>query len=557
MNQKKIIIIFLLLLLILGVALRLLCIHNDFSAEETDFVKSAIAIKDTGHPKFYISEQQPYELGLWHPPMYILSMAAVFRIFGEGESAARSINIIFSILTAVLIFLFCKKVINDKNNRMIGLISSAIFLVNYYVFSSSILIDIDMLSAFFTLLFLFSIMMNIKSGKKYFLFLAVIGLFFSICNRYVISAAVYAAIGIYLYSKKDFKKYLKRYLFVGICSVAIFIVLWALYSIIIEPGTFFSFLTHNLQLGTEPLSNFSVFIGSFVINIAQFIRLTTLPGVILIILAFLAAFKMKENTTKILLIYSVVSLALFFIIPRPAYGYPRYFLTAFPTISILIGIYLNKNLGNFSKKQTIIGILAFLSSLTLLILLNPQSTIYMSNGLIKATNLPDFCFNLLASVPLVFVCAFKKHEKKIAIIVILIALFLSYNAFFDAKKVMYNGHIKDVGLYLKEKTSENDLIIAPKAVGYYAQRKFYINDNNKPELDLSYSSIKDYIQKSIDNPKMDDEFFWPNGYFRGIFPPQPSEEILKHAKYAVLYHPVENNAPEIKISEFYIYSLNQ
>jgi len=196
-------------------------------------------------------------------------------------------------------------------------------------------------------------------------------------------------------------------------------------------------------------------------------------------------------------------------------------------------------------------------SLLLLIILSPQATIYASNGLIKATNLPDFIFNLFASIPLLSIFFFKKVERREILILLLIILSLSYSFYFDLKLVNNDLHIKEVGNYIKEKTNENEIVIVPKAVGYYSERKIYINDNNKPKLDFSFEHIKTYIKKSFENKKMDDEFFWPKGFYSGLYHPVPEESELKKASYAVLYHPVENYTPEKIIGDFYIYNLKE
>src|SRR3989338_2178708 len=151
MNYGKIFAVSLVILILFGVFLRVASLNKDITGEETDFVKSAIAIKETGKPVYYHSEQQKNEIALSHPPMYIYLLS----VFSKNEITMRSINVIFSLLTALLIFLFCLKFFN-KNT---GLIASSLFLINYYVLSSSLIIDIDVLSAFFVFAFVFCILM--------------------------------------------------------------------------------------------------------------------------------------------------------------------------------------------------------------------------------------------------------------------------------------------------------------------------------------------------------------------------------------------------------------
>lgn len=561
MEKRKLLIIFLVILILFGIIIRILYLNKDFTGEETEFIKPALAIKNTGYPIFYHSEQQPKEIFLAHPPMYINLLAILFNI-SVSEISARSINIFVSLLISILIFFFCKKIING-NGLLIGMISSAFFLVNYYIFSSSVLIDIDVLSAFFIFGFIFFICFNYKYKTKYSLLLAGIFLFLGMANRYPIALMIYFLIGIYYFFNKELRKELKSYIWIGLLSFIIFVIIWGIYSMLYLPRNyFFAFILHNISFGAEQFSNMVIYFGSFILNISQFIRLFTFPAAILMLLTFFYLIKEKDFAIRILMIYVLSILILFIIIPRPAFGYPRYFMSMFPGVSILISIFIYNNINNLrlNKKEIIsISIVTFLLSFLLLILLKPQLTLYMSNGLIKAINLPDFIMNTLCSAPLIFIFLAKKEKRKKIFILMLISLSLSYSIYFDYNLISYNSHIKEIAEYIKERTDVNDIIIVPKAIGYYSERKFYVNDNNKPELDFSPSHLIEYFKKSFENPKMDDEFFWPKDLFAGtsFYGINPSEQDLKKAKYIVLYHNFENYKPDARIGDFYIYNLKK
>jgi hypothetical protein len=554
MNYKKLLIISLIFLIVAGVAFRFLSINKDITGEETDFVKPALALQETGKSTYYHSGQQPNQTGLLHPPMYILTLSVLLNN-SFLEASARFPNVAFSLLTALLIYLFCVNLISRKNNKIIGLIASTLFLVNYYVLSMSLTIDIDMFSTFFTFAFLYSMLMFSRSRENIYLALAGILLFCSIFNRYPIAFLVFVSLGVYYLVNRELRKDFKRYFLVGFFAGAAFFAVWAVYSTVIEPGTFLSFFEHNARLGSENLSSLGVYLGSFALNISQFIRLFTLPAVILMILSFVYFMKTAEKPIKSLLIYSLSILVLFTFISRPAFGYPRYFMTLFPGVCILISLFVYEVLQGIKleRKTLLLIVSSFAISLLILLLLFPQGAFYQSNGLIKATNLPDFAFNLLASLPLVF-AIFAKGRKKMAIL-ILCALLLSYSLYFDINYVAHNSHIKETANYLNERTSANDLVIAPKAVGFYLHSPFYVNDYTKPPMNFSTLFLKEYFIKSLENREMSDEFFWEKGYFGGINLPRPSQETLNSAKYAVLYHPVDNLIPEKQIGEFYIYNL--
>jgi len=559
MNLKQISIIFLLALMIFGVAARFLSLNKEFSAEEVDFIGAGKAIVHTGHPIYYESEQFTKMLALWHPPMYIYSLALTFKFLGEGEIQARSVNIIFSILAAMIIFLFCKDLL-EKNGKIVGLISSALFLTNYYVLSSSLVIDIDMFSAFFLICFLYFLLMNHKTDKMHFLILSGISLLLGFWNRYPLATLEYICIGAYYFFNTEFRKELKNYALMGIFAATAFILTWGAYSTFIEPGTFMNFIAHNANLGEEQLTNLGVYAGSFMLNISQITRLFTLPAMILIAWSFIHFIRKRERIIDFLLVYSGVILLLFLAIPRPAFGYPRYFLSAFPALMIIVGYFLYENLKGckFSKKEIILGILSFGTSVLLLVLLKPQLTAYISSGLIKATNLPDFVFNLFGSVPLIFTCFLKKGNRMKGALIILVALLMSYSLYFDVGLVKNDSNIKEVGHYLKEHVKEGGRVIAPKAIGYYYGRIFYANDFYKPSLKrLSITYLMDYIKMSCRYRMMENEFFWGDDIYAGAYfssYTKPDEGLMS-SSYIVLSYALNDAEYEKNIGEFYIYRL--
>ena len=191
----------------------------------------------------------------------------------------------------------------------------------------------------------------------------------------------------------------------------------------------------------------------------------------------------------------------------------------------------------------------------MLIILKPNLTVYSTSGLIKATNLPDFLFNLFVSMPLIFILFLKKNRKSIGIAIISI-IFLSYSLYFDTRYFFYEPKTKEVGDYINKHTNESDIIISPKVIGYYSQRRYHINDNHKPPLNPSLNFIKGYIIKSYEDPLMKSEFFWQNGLYGDLISPLPSIEELKKSRYIITYYESNEVKPIKTIGDFYIYKLD-
>lgn len=564
-DTNKLLIWLLLILILFGIFARLISLNRDFNAEESDFIKPALSLIKTGRPVVYLSEQQPKEIALWHPPMYIFLLSLVIRI-SPSEIATRSVNVFFSLVTTIIIYMFCSRLLEHEQRKIIGLMASTLFLTNYYALSSSMMIDLDPSSTLFVLSFVFFVLLYRKNGASCFLVASGLALFLSVFNRYPMAIMAYLGLGVYFYHKKRKNKnlasgdsvYLRSYIYLGIFSFSAFFIIWSFYSLVIEPGTFLSFTYHNIRLGSESILNPKVYVASFILNIAQLIRLLTFPFVVLTLASSIYFLRNKNEETNVLLVYSLIISIFFILVPRPAFGYPRYFMTSTPGFCILISYFLFLKLEKEKINLWLLLELIFsfvLSSLALSFL-KPQSTIYESNGLIKSTNLPDFLFNIFASFPLFLLLFVKKKKKDACAILILIALLFSYSIYFDLAYIIHHSYNKEAGEYIKKMTKADDVILSPKAIGYYAQRRFYNNDNNKPPLSsISFSFLMKYFTKSLENREMDDPFFWPKSFNNSFYPPQPSEKELSKAKYAVTYYSVEGKEPEKIIGEFYIYKL--
>jgi hypothetical protein len=518
-----------------------LSVNKDITAEESDFVLASRAIVQTNAPVYYQSEQNPVSIALWHPPMYIYTLSLIMK-FSQSEIAIRSLNVIFSIFTSIVIFLFCLR-INKKNGKLIGLVSSALFLINYYVI-------------------VYLVYSYLETKKKVYL---VLGSFLFLCslgNRYPIAILVFLGILVYLLFNKNLRAFASNYFLSGLFGGLAFLIIWAYYSIFIEPGSFFSFITHNAALGAQQFSNLSLYFSSFLLNLSQITRLFTLPVVILFFVSIIHFFKRKETYLRILLIYTLTIFLFFIVVPRPAFGYPRYFLTIMPGLFILISLCIYENLSRNAKairlKDILFAGIIFFSCLALLIYLNPQGTFYRNDGLIKATNLPDLAYNLLSISPVFLGLIFNKKSRKIVLILFLLAALLAFSFYFDLKFSMNDSKIKEVGEYLKNNTAPSDIIIAPKAVAYYAERKVYANDFNKPPLDkISVQFIKDYIIMSYRDRKMESRFFLGEDVYAGLYYVNytSTDENVFKAKYMVLNYKIDNLLLEKKTGDYYIYRM--
>jgi hypothetical protein len=185
-----------------------------------------------------------------------------------------------------------------------------------------------------------------------------------------------------------------------------------------------------------------------------------------------------------------------------------------------------------------------------LLFFNLSPTYYASDGLIKAIEI--WSFVLIVAIPFLYCiyhrCVCVDKDKKIVLVLFMLALLFSYNLYFDIRYVQHDPATEEVGEYLKAHTLPGDVVICPKAIGFYFGGKYYANDYYRPNLDaLSPQYLIKYMEKSAENPEMDDAFFWSNG--------NTFNEKVDDAKYAVLSYKLSYQTPEEKIGSFYIYKI--
>ena len=61
-----------------------------FVLDEIDFPIAAKAASETGRPIYYRGEMCPAHLGIYHPTLYIHSLALFIKIFGFNENVVRA-----------------------------------------------------------------------------------------------------------------------------------------------------------------------------------------------------------------------------------------------------------------------------------------------------------------------------------------------------------------------------------------------------------------------------------------------------------------------------------
>ncbi len=110
--------------------------------DNVDFPAAAAAAARTGLPVYYRGEFTPALSGLFHPPLYIYSLAAWFRAFGEGPVQARAFGFVCALLLG-WIWLEIWRTLAGRRAGGAGVWFWPLFLLNPYTLQGASITDID------------------------------------------------------------------------------------------------------------------------------------------------------------------------------------------------------------------------------------------------------------------------------------------------------------------------------------------------------------------------------------------------------------------------------
>lgn len=113
-----------------------------YTIDEAAFPYGAKGILESGAPYFYNGETRPRDLAMWHPPLYVYTLALNMLLFGESYFAVRVYGAVSVLISTYLILVTVKTIEPRASQRM--LVSAAgLFLLNPLVVSGSLIPDID------------------------------------------------------------------------------------------------------------------------------------------------------------------------------------------------------------------------------------------------------------------------------------------------------------------------------------------------------------------------------------------------------------------------------
>ncbi|MFY9822094.1 MAG: hypothetical protein WAM82_11980, partial [Thermoanaerobaculia bacterium] len=111
--------------------------------DNMDFPAVAETTAKTGKPIYYRGEENRLHSGLYHPPLYIYTLAAWFRLFGSGPAQARMFGALCALLQGWIALEILGLLFSRERVRQWSWLFWPFFLLNPYTLQGSAIADID------------------------------------------------------------------------------------------------------------------------------------------------------------------------------------------------------------------------------------------------------------------------------------------------------------------------------------------------------------------------------------------------------------------------------
>jgi len=473
---------------IVGIFVVLVAVQSSkkFVLDEIDFPTVSLTTSQTGRPVYYHSDQSPQHLGIYHPTMYINSLAAFIRVFGFSEATVRFFGVICILLSAYLLILIYRQLAKKKSSGLETLLLG-IYLLNPYTLASATLPDIDptVLPIFF-LLFIYVSLKYILHRKQLDQKIVVIlstlfafALWTKLTTPLVLPLFL---LGLTYIVTKNLKKSATFAAKVFGIGASIFVVTYFTYCIALRlPPTYtYTFLFESFTKGTSsegPILGVITNLGYF----GHFIFWITIPLLVVMGVAVLHTLldKTKDsiaNVKKLLVLTAVLVTVFYIALISPFGGFFKY---PFPVFGILVMsiVFLCENLQDIkiSKLWPYLTASLLLGSVV-------EDVLWKDSMFFS---IYPFTYSWAALVLIVLLYIALKYRKSLHFTQVTIALALAFAIGFQMSisrvqaiaqyptKYLYGQTgMDDAITYLKLNTKSNEVIWSMKDIGYYVNNRY-------------------------------------------------------------------------------------
>jgi len=490
-------------------------IQKLFVADEVPFIEAAHGVATTGVPS-YVGEGGSRYLGLWHPTLFINTLALSFKILGTSEWSARIVPVLFTLCTLVIVYLLAKEVSN--NNSYIIFLSCFLFLSNPFVIQSSLLIDID--NSVLTFLIALFVYTYLKIDKTKVKNLVLLGVLFGVAlwAKFGTPPILILAILIFHFLKRDIKTGIFRCVTIGFIGTLLFLSTWLLYSNIFNLPYLQPFI-HNIgYISPSAIQDKMHFLLTHLWGLKNIVFWATPFYILLILIVFVKRvqyyFKNKNlNSIDYLLLNGLLIFIEYLIVgSSQTQDFPRYFTPMMPIFSVIFADYICQFKPHIKKNivPVIVFVIIILTPYYIFILKDPllvDRIIFDSTSIseiIWTTLFVSILYILPVVISFIFFKIFNKENNKHAIVLAIILSLVTFSVYMDIiqSNAEYNtgyfygeSGMKETINYVNSKISPNDSVIAEDAMAYYLNVKkyYYLPTNLEKFEEISKDENIKYI----------------------------------------------------------------
>ena len=515
-----------------------------FVLDEIDFPAVAKATSETGVPVYYRGEDNQKHIGIYHPPLYIYSLAGFVKAFGYSENTIRIFGMFCTLITAFLCILIIEKLFpNEAIQKYFALIFLPIFLIHPYTLANTTLPDIDQTVLPVTILLFIYFMLKkfssqelswpheTKTSSLGISILALSSLFaLNLWAKMTTPLALLpTAFFILLALGYALRRSLTIVALIAIFGTTLFLTTYWVYCYYFSlPFDYtFQFLAHSFTKGTSGPGGLTTILEKVYINLSylkQFANWLTIPFLfsLFLSLAYLIAKKKKSVSENILIILSLFGLfvTIFYLILIAPFGhffkypYPVFSLLVLP-ISYYFTMYLFSSLPNeeqeiikhgklliIEKQNMILGLIfvsifiptafyqLFIAKDRAILVDYPISFYVLSAVVIVAIFLGSL------SQRFILIKYFKYFIPALLAVLLGVQLGISRSqavAKYPTKYEYGQRGMNETIAYLKSHVAPTEVIWSMKDIGYYVNNKYVENYNFIFETSLE-SKLADIIR---------------------------------------------------------------
>lgn len=309
-------------------------------ADELANRSAAESVVLTGAPKSFGLDR----LLLGHPPLYLYTVAAFFRIFGIGDMQARLVGLAFFILNLVLVFALGKNLY--PKNKLATPLALLFFGLSPLVVQGFSIIDIDQTLLTFTLTLFFYCFVRFEhlTTQKRIIFLS-LSFFLVMCSKFSLLPMLIVSMMLYWGLKRNFLLRAMETAAIVLLGAGLFLLSWKLFchyfhynDYFLEPFiyTYRSFFRLQAEGGLlEKLASAGI----------ALLRISSWVSPFLLFLAFYVLGKQIRGLVKemsvpedfFLSIFVFGSFIGYLFVGGLSYGFPKSQFPIMPALAVLLG----------------------------------------------------------------------------------------------------------------------------------------------------------------------------------------------------------------------------